>query len=204
MIPPIQQALLERLARICELTPDIRFGQMMDMMGFLSEDFGGQSLGVVEDEALLAVAERHLADLTARGSTTQPAMPPETDKAVAARPTMPIFASIEATLWRVLRQLRRFVVRVIGAAESFNQELHQVGFLAGGDFDVADSFVESVPQAFEADRVSQEFSIGMVGRAANLGVLRLDAALHSRTKRLSNFTRLSNRKPLTIRKVVRH
>ena len=93
MIPPIQQALLERLARICELTPDIRFGQMMDMMGFLSEDFGGQSLGVVEDEALLAVAERHLADLTARGSTTQPAMPPETDKAVAARPTMPMLNS---------------------------------------------------------------------------------------------------------------
>ena len=58
------------------------------------------------------------------------------------------------------------MVRVVGAADALDHELHQVGFLAGGDFDVADSFVESVPQAFEADRVSQEFSIGMVGRAA--------------------------------------
>ena len=103
-----------------------------------------------------------------------------------------------------LRQFRSLVVRIVGAAKPLDQELNEIGLLAGGDFDVADSFVESVPQAFEADRVSQEFSIGMVGRAANLGVLRLDAALHSRTKRLSNFTRLSNRKPLTIRKVVRH
>ena len=85
--------ILEKLSRICRLSPNIRVGQMLAHLGFLSEDFGGQSLGVVEDESLLAVAERHLADLTACGSTTQPAMPPETDKAAAARPTMPMLNS---------------------------------------------------------------------------------------------------------------
>ena len=93
MTSPIQQAILNKLARICELSPDVRVGQMLAFLGFLSEDFDGQSLGVVEDEALLAVAERHLADLEVLGSTTQPAMPPETDKAVAARPTMPMLNS---------------------------------------------------------------------------------------------------------------
>ena len=88
-----QQAIIERLARICELSPDIRFGQMMAMMGFLAEDFSDQSVWDVEDETLLTVLDKHLADLTARGSTTQPAMPPETDKAVAARPTMPMLNS---------------------------------------------------------------------------------------------------------------
>ena len=90
---PVWPMILERLSRICRLSPNIRVGQMLAHLGFLSEDFDGQSLGVVEDEALLAVAERHLANLTARGSTTQPAMPPETDKAVAARPTMPMLNS---------------------------------------------------------------------------------------------------------------
>ncbi len=93
MISPIQQAILDKLARICELSPDIRVGQMLAHLGFLSEDSDGQSLGVVEDEALLAVAERHLAELVALGSTTQSAMPSESDKAVAARPAMTMLNS---------------------------------------------------------------------------------------------------------------
>ena len=92
MISPIQQAILDKFARICELSPDIRVGQMVSFLGFLSEDFDGQSLGVVEDEALLAVAERHLADLVAIGRTAQPALP-ESDKAVTARPSVSILKS---------------------------------------------------------------------------------------------------------------
>ena len=93
MISPVQQAILDKLSRICELSPDIRVGQMLAHLGFLSEDFDGQSLGVVDDEALLAVAERHLAELMSLSTTTQPALPPETDKAVSARPTMPMLNS---------------------------------------------------------------------------------------------------------------
>lgn len=93
MIPPIQQALVERLASICELTPDIRFGQMMAMMGVLAEDFSDHSVWDVEDETLLTVLDQHLADLVARGNTSQPALPPESDKAVAARSAMPMLNS---------------------------------------------------------------------------------------------------------------
>ena len=93
MISPIQQTLAERLAKICELSPDIRFGQMMATLGFLAEDFSDQSVWDVEDETLLAVADKHLADLTARGGTTQPAEPQESDKAVAARSTIPMLNS---------------------------------------------------------------------------------------------------------------
>lgn len=93
MISPIQQAILEKLTRICELSPDIRVGQMLAHLGFLSEDFDGQSLGVVDDDALLAVAERHLAELESLGSPTQPALPPESDKAVAAQPAVPTLKS---------------------------------------------------------------------------------------------------------------
>lgn len=93
MISPLRQSLLERLARICELSPDVRFGQMMAMMGVLAEDFSDQWVWDVEDETLLAVLDQHLADLVARGSTAQPAVPPESDKAVAARPTMTMLNS---------------------------------------------------------------------------------------------------------------
>ena len=93
MISPVRQAVLDKLVQICELSPDVRVGQMLAHLGFLSEDFDGQSLGVVEDEALLAVAERHLANLEMLGNMTHPAMSPETDKAVAARPTMPMLNS---------------------------------------------------------------------------------------------------------------
>ena len=41
---------------------------------------------------------------------------------------------------RWLRQLRRFVVWVVGTAQAFDHELHQVGFLVGGDFDVEDFY----------------------------------------------------------------
>ncbi len=54
----VRQSLLEQLARICELSPDVRFGRMMAMMGFLAEDFSDQSVWDVEDETLLAVLDR--------------------------------------------------------------------------------------------------------------------------------------------------
>ena len=93
MISPVQQALSERLAKICELSPDIRFGQMMATLGFLAEDFSDQSVWDIEDETLLEVADKHLADLSARGGTTQPAIPSESENAVASRSLVPILKS---------------------------------------------------------------------------------------------------------------
>ena len=66
MIPPTQQTLLQQLGRICDLSPDVRFGQMLANLGFLAEDATTRSMWDIEDNELLAVVERHLADLMRR------------------------------------------------------------------------------------------------------------------------------------------
>jgi len=55
-----------KLARIRELSPDVRFGQLLANLGFLTEDETDRSLWDVDDEQLLQVMEKHLADLSQR------------------------------------------------------------------------------------------------------------------------------------------
>ena len=93
MISPIQQALLDQFKRICELSPDVRVGQMLAHLGFLSEDFDGQSLGVVEDDALLGVCERHLTDLKARVTGAQQPVFTDANKVTGSRPATPVLKS---------------------------------------------------------------------------------------------------------------
>ena len=66
MIPPIQRTIVEKLLASCDLSPDIRFGQLVAFLGFLSEEFENQSLWDIEDEQLLHVIEIHLAQLSQR------------------------------------------------------------------------------------------------------------------------------------------
>jgi hypothetical protein len=66
MITPTQQELLKRIAQLCELSPDVRFGQLLFHLGFLVEDQRDQSIRDVEDEQLLAVVEHHRAELERR------------------------------------------------------------------------------------------------------------------------------------------
>ena len=68
MIPPIQQDIVQRLATLCELSPGVRFGQLVAHLGFLAEDMCGRTLGDIEDEDLLRVIERHRAELSQRES----------------------------------------------------------------------------------------------------------------------------------------
>lgn len=94
MIPPIQQTIVEKILALCNLSPDIRFGQLMANLGFLSEEFENQSLWDIEDEQLLNVIEIHLAQLSQRQSAiAQQAIQPDTDKATASRPAMPVLKS---------------------------------------------------------------------------------------------------------------
>ncbi|MCX7419132.1 MAG: hypothetical protein NT013_06295 [Planctomycetia bacterium] len=87
MISPIQQTIVEKLLTLCSLSPDIRFGQLLANLGFLSEEFENQSLWDIEDEQLLNVIGTHLAQLSQRqAAITQP----DTDKAAASRPLMPV------------------------------------------------------------------------------------------------------------------
>ena len=64
MIPPIQQTIIEKLAALCDLSPDIRMGQLLANLGFLADEFADQSLWDIEDEQLLNVIEIHHAQLT--------------------------------------------------------------------------------------------------------------------------------------------
>jgi hypothetical protein len=57
---------LEKLACLCELSPDVRFGQLLANLGFLVEDQTDQTLWDVEDDQLLRVMEWHRRDLSRR------------------------------------------------------------------------------------------------------------------------------------------
>ncbi len=66
MIPPSQREALAVLAELCELSPDLRLGQLLAHLGFLGEDQTGRSLGDIDDEQLLAVLYHHRGELVAR------------------------------------------------------------------------------------------------------------------------------------------
>ena len=64
-----QHELLEELAALWELSPEVRFGQLLANLGFLVEDQTDQSLWEVEDDQLLMVMEQHRAALSQRPGT---------------------------------------------------------------------------------------------------------------------------------------
>ena len=61
-----QQELIAKLADLQQLSPDVRFGELVANLGFLVEDQTDQSLWDVEDDRLLEVIEKHRADLLRR------------------------------------------------------------------------------------------------------------------------------------------
>ena len=66
MIQATQHELIEKLAELQQLSPDVRFGQLLANLGLLVEDQTDQSLWDVEDATLLEVIEKHRADLLRR------------------------------------------------------------------------------------------------------------------------------------------
>jgi hypothetical protein len=80
MISATQREALAVLTELCELSPDIRLGQLMAHLGFLGEDQTGRTLWDIDDEQLLAVLYRHRAELAARqlpGSMIESVRDPE-------------------------------------------------------------------------------------------------------------------------------
>lgn len=61
-----QREALAVLAEVCELSPDVRLGQLLAHLGFLGEDQTGRSLWDLDDEQLLAVLYHHRAELVGR------------------------------------------------------------------------------------------------------------------------------------------
>lgn len=66
MIPPLHQSLLAKLAEASELSDDIRFGQLLDFLGFLASAKANQPLAEIEDAELLEVIEQHCEQLRNR------------------------------------------------------------------------------------------------------------------------------------------
>ena len=66
MTPTTQHELLEKLADIHQLSPCVRFGELLANLGFLVEDQTDQTLREVEDDRLLEIMEQHRADLVRR------------------------------------------------------------------------------------------------------------------------------------------
>lgn len=69
MISAARKEALAVLAELCELSPDVRLGQLFAHLGFLGEDQTERPLWDIDDEQLLAVLYYHRNELTARQST---------------------------------------------------------------------------------------------------------------------------------------
>ena len=73
----LQREAIAVLAEVWELYPDVRLGQLMAHLGFLSEVHAGKGLGYVDDDELVAVMYRHRAELKARlAGNPNPTLPP--------------------------------------------------------------------------------------------------------------------------------
>ena len=70
MISTTQHEAITLLTELCELSPEIRLGQLLAHLGFLGEDQTGRSLGDIDDEELLAVLYHHQAELVGRKSAS--------------------------------------------------------------------------------------------------------------------------------------
>jgi hypothetical protein len=62
----LSRDLIDRLKELRGLCPDMRFGQLLATLGFLSEDTAGRSLWDVEDDELVEVLEHFREDLARR------------------------------------------------------------------------------------------------------------------------------------------
>jgi len=66
MIDTARRQLIERLSRLSELAPEIRFGQLIANLAMMAEGPWDETLWNVEDEKLLNAAGELVADLERR------------------------------------------------------------------------------------------------------------------------------------------
>jgi hypothetical protein len=66
MITPERQEILRLLVRLSELTPDVRFGQLIANLSYLAIGSTHEAIWDMEDSQLLAAIRKHIADLSDR------------------------------------------------------------------------------------------------------------------------------------------
>ncbi len=72
MIEPTRQEILDRLARLSELAPDMRFGQLIANLAFMAAGPWDQTLWDLEDETLIGAIRQMEGDLSQRASDGPP------------------------------------------------------------------------------------------------------------------------------------
>lgn len=77
MIEPIRQEILTRLARLSELAPEMRFGQLIANLAFMAAGPWDQTLWDLEDERLATAIRQFETDLSQRGKEYQEPFPSE-------------------------------------------------------------------------------------------------------------------------------
>lgn len=66
MTSTTQHVLLEKLADLHQLSPSVRFGELLANLAFLVEDQTDQTLREIDDDRLLEIMEWHRRDLARR------------------------------------------------------------------------------------------------------------------------------------------
>jgi hypothetical protein len=66
MMTATQREALSVLGELCELSDDVRLGQLLALLSLLTDDEKGRSLWDIEDEDFLAILYRHKGELEAR------------------------------------------------------------------------------------------------------------------------------------------
>lgn len=66
MMSPIRQEVLQVLAELSEVAPEVRLGQLIVNLSYLARGLSNESIWDMEDDELLTVARRHLEEWRAR------------------------------------------------------------------------------------------------------------------------------------------
>jgi hypothetical protein len=66
MITAQRREILQLLERLSELTPDVRFGQLIANLSYLAVAPTNEAIWDMEDEQLLAAIRKHIAELSQR------------------------------------------------------------------------------------------------------------------------------------------
>jgi hypothetical protein len=66
MITAQRQEILRLLERLSELTPEVRFGQLIANLSYLALGPTNEAIWDMEDEQLVAAIRQHIADLSDR------------------------------------------------------------------------------------------------------------------------------------------
>jgi hypothetical protein len=66
MIAPERHEILRLLERLSELTPDVRFGQLIANLSYLALGPTNEAIWDMEDEQLITAIRKHIADLSDR------------------------------------------------------------------------------------------------------------------------------------------